>query len=87
MENGTDPTEDIDELWAIRRSNEVELELIDSWLLELDQEQEKLKVLHRLMELRNLCLLRNGLLTNVEDEHLVAAGQPKKKTAARSLSS
>lgn len=74
MENGTDPTEDIDELWAIRQSNDVELELIESWLLELDQEHEKLKVLQRLMELRSLCLLRNRLLTNVEDEYLVAAG-------------
>jgi hypothetical protein len=74
VENGTDPTEDIDELWAIRRSNEVELELINSWLLELDHEEEKLKILQRLLELRSLCLLRNTLLTNVEEEHIVAAG-------------
>jgi hypothetical protein len=73
VENGTDPTEDIDELCAIRRSNEVELELINSWLLELDHEEEKLKTLQRLLELRSLCLLRNTLLTNVEDEHLVTA--------------
>lgn len=74
MENGTDPTEDIDELWAIRRSNEVELELINSWLLELDHEEEKLKILQRLLELRSLCLLRNTLLTNIEEEHIVVAG-------------
>jgi len=74
VENGTDPTEDIDELWAIRRSNEVELELINSWLLELDHEEEKLKILQRLLELRSLCLLRNTLLTNIEEEHIVVAG-------------
>jgi hypothetical protein len=72
--NTIDPTADIDELWAIKRSNEMELDLIDLWLGELDGEPGRPNDLQHLVELRNLCILRNILVMRVESEQFVATG-------------
>lgn len=73
VKSGTDPTQDIDELWAIRRSNEMELDLIDLWLHQLEGSPDRQSIEHHLLELRNLCILRNRLVKSVETEHFVAA--------------
>jgi len=64
----TDPTEDIKELSAVIRSNEMELDLIDTWLNELGQSLDEMAIRQKLLELRSLCLLRRRLLRKIEVE-------------------
>jgi hypothetical protein len=66
VEDATDPTEDITELCAVIRSNEMELDLIDKWLSGLDQPPDKMEITQKLLELRSLCLLRSRLLLKIE---------------------
>ena len=68
MEDATDPTQDITELCAVIRSNQMELDLIDEWLTGLDQPADKVEITQKLLELRGLCLLRRRLLPKIEVE-------------------
>ena len=68
MKDAMDSTEDVKELCAVIRSNEMELDLIETWLSELGQSLDKMSITERLLELRSLCLLRRRLLRKIELE-------------------
>ena len=76
MEDAPDPTEDITELCAVIRSNQMELDLIDKWLSGLDYSLDRAEITRKLLELRSFCLLRNRLLRKIEVEvdHLPISG-------------
>jgi len=65
-----DPTADVDEFSIIKRSNDLELAMIDSWLSQLGVTATDVNFRRNLLELRNLCLLRNRLLRQIENQHL-----------------
>ncbi len=66
-----DLTRDLDELTAIKRIDEIEIDLIDSWLCKIDKSQETREELQKLLELRYFCILRRRLLTNLESDFQV----------------
>ena len=74
MEELIDPTEDITDVYVIRRSNQLELDRISQWLSELDESQESKKIREILSELYGLCLLRNRLLLKIKDDETVILG-------------
>ena len=74
MQHETDPTEDINELSAVIRSNDLELDLIDQWLSGLDQAPDKTAISRKLLELRSLCQIRTKLLRKIEAEYFSVSG-------------
>lgn len=72
MPRTPDPTADVDEFSIMRRSNDLELAMIDSWLSQLGTTAFEMNFRKSLLEMRNLCLLRNRLLSQIENQHLSA---------------
>ena len=69
-----DPTADLDEFTVIKQLDKMEIELVDSWLRQIDKSPDRTGDRDNLLELRNLCQLRHRLLNNVESESLVTTG-------------
>lgn len=74
VRQNADPTADLDEFTAIKQIDKMEIELVDSWLRQIDESPERTSDRQNLLELRNLCQLRHRLLNNVESEYLVTTG-------------
>ncbi len=69
-----DPTADVDEFIAIKQIDKMEIELVDTWLCQIDESPERTRDRQNLLELRSLCQLRHRLLNNIESENLVTTG-------------
>jgi hypothetical protein len=69
-----DPAADLDEFTAIKQIDKMEIELVDSWLRQIDESPERTSDRQNLLDLRSLCQVRHKLLNNVESEFLVTTG-------------
>ena len=66
MQQKADPTADLDAFTAIKRIDEMEIELLDRWLRQIDESPERTCDRKNLLELRTLCQLRRRILNNME---------------------
>lgn len=78
MRKYTDLAGDLDEFTAIKRIAEIEIDLVDSWLYQINESQESVVDQEKLLELRYLCQLRNRLLANIEADVLTTASLPER---------
>lgn len=66
VQQKADPTADLDAFTAIKRIDEMEIELLDRWLRQIDESPERTCDRKNLLELRTLCQLRRRILNNME---------------------
>ena len=69
-----DPAGDLDEITAIKKIDQMEIEIVDSLLRQIDKSAEAVIDRQNLLELRNLCQLRSKILKNLNSEYLATHG-------------